>query len=669
MVTVAEALHIAATHHQQGRLDQAHGIYEKVLEVDPGNGDALYLLGILYRAQKHFDQATDLLRRAITVTPDRAVNHSALGNALRDQGKLEEAIAAFRAAADLDPGFVIALDSLAVANFALGRMAEVERAYRELVAQQPSYAIAWQGLGVVLKRQNRAAEAIEAYDRALALDPGNALTHYYRALALNVLDRCDEAFDSYRHAIVLKPDMADAYINVAHHFQDHRRLDEARLFYEKAIALEPDSSDVHSNLMLTAQYLPGASLDWLHHIHRRWNDRHGAPLKSTWQPFANTPTPERRLRIGFISADLGRHPVGYFMARVLRHLDAAQTEIFIYSDRVGPGATTRRVPDPAGRDGMTDHLQSLAHHWCDSVGLNAGELAERVRADGIDILFDLSGHTANNRLIVFARKPAPIQITWAGYVGTTGLEAMDYLIADRFHVPPEHDRYMHEKVIRLPDGYICYQPPAYDLPVGPLPALERGPVTFGAYNNPTKLMPETIATWARILTRVPSARLIMRYRGLEKGRIRRWIQDTFAENGVETKRVELLQELPHDRLMASYGEEIDIALDSFPYSGGLTTCEAMWMGVPVVTRPGDIFASRHSFSHLSNVGLTETIARDLDEYVDIAVSLATDLPRLAAIRAGLRNRMAASPLCDGERFARNFEAAMRQIWRDWCAGM
>jgi predicted O-linked N-acetylglucosamine transferase (SPINDLY family) len=364
--------------------------------------------------------------------------------------------------------------------------------------------------------------------------------------------------------------------------------------------------------------------------------------------------PQRRLRLGFVSPDFWRHPVGYFLIRVLENLDRERFEIVCYSDRAVP-------------DAMTARFQRAAARWRETRRMGDEPLAEQIRADRIDILFDLAGHTAENRLLVFARKPAPIQITWAGYVGTTGLEAMDYLLADRWEVPPEAEPYYAERVLRMPDGYVCYDPPAYAPRVGPLPAGGTGAhpgVTFGSFNHPLKFTPRVVACWARILHRLPQARLVLKYRGLDDPDAQARLWKLFAGEGIAARRVELSGGCSHDEFLGWYNR-IDIALDPFPYGGGLTTCEALWMGVPVVTCPGETFASRHSLSHLSNVGLKETIARDLDEYVALAVSLAEDLPRLAALRAGLRERMARSPLCDGKRFAANLAELLRRVWREW----
>jgi predicted O-linked N-acetylglucosamine transferase (SPINDLY family) len=343
--------------------------------------------------------------------------------------------------------------------------------------------------------------------------------------------------------------------------------------------------------------------------------------------------------------------VGFFVIRFLENLDRGQGEAICYSNRLS-------------QDELTTRLRAAATTWRDVFGWTDERLAEQIRADRIDILFDLAGHTSHNQLLVFARKPAPVQVTWAGYVGTTGLQAMDYILADRYEIPPGAEGHYSEKVLRMPDGYVCYDPPSYAPPVSALPALERGYVTFGSFNNPAKLGPQIVAVWAKILQRLPLARLVLKYQWMNDSAVAGRLAKLFVGHGIEPGRVELLGWSPHPELLAHY-HHIDLALDPFPYNGGLSTCEALWMGVPVVTCPGETFASRHSLTHLSTVGLTETISGTLDEYVDLAVSLACDLPRLGAIRDSLRPQVDSSPLCDGKRFAENLIQLLRGVWRDW----
>jgi predicted O-linked N-acetylglucosamine transferase (SPINDLY family) len=295
--------------------------------------------------------------------------------------------------------------------------------------------------------------------------------------------------------------------------------------------------------------------------------------------------------------------------------------------------------------------------------LSEEALAEQIRADAIDLLIDLSGHTGNNRLLTFARRPAPVQLTWMGYVGTTGLAAIDYLLADRFHVPVAAEKHLAETVLRLPDGYLCYEPPSYAPPVGPLPAEVPGRVTFGAFHSTAKITAQVIATWAEIMRQLPQARLVVKSHWLDDAGVRHHLATSFAAHDIAAERLELLGNTGHRQHLEQYNL-VDLGLDSVPYSGGLTTCEACWMGVPVVTCPGETFASRHSLSHLSNIGMTETITSDLADYVSTAVRLARDLPRLAGLRAGLRERMAQAPLCDADRFTGQLATTLRQAWRE-----
>jgi len=339
--------------------------------------------------------------------------------------------------------------------------------------------------------------------------------------------------------------------------------------------------------------------------------------------------------------------VGRFLVRVVENLARNRHETVCYSDRIV-------------KDGLTLRLQTAATAWYDVYRMSDDKLAEQIRADEIDILFDLAGHTARNRLLVFARKPAPVQVTWIGYEGTTGLAAIDYLLADGLMIPPGSERHHRESVLRMPDGYLCYDPPELAPPVGSPPSAGNGFPTFGSFNNPAKVTPDVVATWSRILRGSPGARLLMKYRGLGDPMVRKRFLDLFAAHGVGPERLDMRPWSSYSEYLATY-HEVDVMLDPFPFSGSATTCESLWMGVPVITCPSETFASRHTLRHLTSVGLTETIAANLDSYVDRAIGLATDASTLAVIRSGLRERMSSSPLCDGERFARQFVALLQGV--------
>jgi predicted O-linked N-acetylglucosamine transferase (SPINDLY family) len=636
---------------EQGKLDEAVACYHRVLELNPNNVEAYNNLGNILRNQGKLDEAVPCWRRALELKPDCAEAHCNLGNAFWDQGKLDEAVACYRRALDLKPDYAEAQYNLGVAFKDQGKLDDAVACYRRALELKPDYAKAHCNLGAAFKDQGKLDEAVACYRRALELKPDYAQAHCNLGAAFKDQGKLGEAVACYRRALELKPDYAEVHSNLGAAVSDQGKLDEAVACYRRALDLKPDYAGAHSNLLLTLQCCADVTPAALLEAHAEYDHQHAAPLGAAVAQHANIRDRHASLRLGFVSPDLGQHPVGYFLVRVLENLGQKQQETICYSDRIV-------------KDDLTRRLQAAATQWHDVFGMSDQRLAEQIRADSVDILFDLAGHTAHNRLLTFARKPAPIQVTWAGYVGTTGLKAMDYLLADRFEVPPGAERYYQERVLRMPDGYVCYDPPGYAPAVTPLPALERGQVTLGCFNNPTKITPPVIEVWAKILRRLPGARLVLKYKGWNDRSVAGRFAEMFALHAIDPGRLEFLGHSPHTELLAVY-QRIDLALDPFPYSGGLTTCEALWMGVPVVTCPGETFASRHSLSHLSSVGLTETIAHDLDEYVDLAVSLAGDLPRLAALRAGLRERMAASPLCDGKRFAANLMSILQDVWEQW----
>jgi predicted O-linked N-acetylglucosamine transferase (SPINDLY family) len=720
-MTIEQALAQAREHLLARRLADAERVCGAILASAPHTAEAYRLLGSVAYYAGHVAEADTLLRQALALNPRDAEyheNHSAvllalrrldeaeaaarqalalrpgfaeamirLANTLHEQGRMEEAARHYERALALRPQNAEAANNLASALMALGRAAEAESACRRALLLSPGFAKAQYNLGIVLQAQRRIEEAVAAFQQALAADPrlagaeihlGNlyqvlgrreeAIAAYQRALAiapqtaeaennlaglLEALDRLEEAEAAARRALAIQPRLAEAACTLASTLHAQGRVDEALEQYHYALAIKPDLIPfAHSKALFCEQYSPGATLAGLAEAHAQWEERHAAPLRATWRPFGNTRDPERPLRLGFVSADFGEHPVGTFLVRVLENLDRRQCATFGYSDRLQADQLTRRIA-------------AACSTWRETWTLGDQALAEQVRADGIDILFDLAGHTGQ-RLLLFARKPAPLQMTWIGYVGTTGLKAIDGLIADRYHIPPGSERWYCERILRLPDGYVCFDPPTEAPAVGPLPALEKGYVTFGCFNNTAKVSPEVITLWAEILDRVPASRLMLKYRWLnDAGTSSRYLE-LFEQRGIDPARLDIAGGVPKPELLATYNQ-IDVALDPFPYSGGLTTCEAIWMGVPVLTWPGETFASRHSLSHLANVGLEDRVAWSRDDYVARGVRWAADLEWLAEMRRGLRARVAASPLCNGPRFAANLLSALRGAWCEWCA--
>ncbi|HEX4095113.1 MAG TPA: hypothetical protein VHX64_00220, partial [Caulobacteraceae bacterium] len=383
--------------------------------------------------------------------------------------------------------------------------------------------------------------------------------------------------------------------------------------------------------------------------HRQWGLRQEARA-GVRQPHANRADPDRPLRIGYVSGDFCVHPVGYFLAQVLEAHDRSTVQAICY-------ANGTRIDD------MTRRLQAAASGWREIAGLDDAQAEALIRADGIDILVDLSGHTARNRLALAGRRPAPVQASWLGYVASTGLPAIDYLITDLDTVPMGSEALFTETLVRLPHGRFCYAPPAAPTPT----ASAARPITFGSFNDLLKINDQVISTWAKVLQAAPGSQLRLKWSALDDAGVRERVLRAFAGHGIEAERIELSGHSPHAAMLAEYGE-IDVALDPFPFCGGLTTCEAMWMGVPVVTWPGDRPASRQSLAMLKVLGLSELAASSEDDYVSIAAGLARDPARLQALKGGLRERMSASPLCRGELFTPTLEAAFRGMWRRWCAG-
>ncbi|QEX21991.1 hypothetical protein FRZ61_19200 [Hypericibacter adhaerens] len=706
--------------YQLGRYEAAAAAFRHALALRPGFVEASHNLASTLRAQGRIAEAIVQFERTRELSPGWAIVHCNLGHAFQAAGQTENAAAAFRRALELKPDLIEALNNLGLVLAEMGKPAEAEACYRRAITLKPAYVVPYNNLANLLTAQGRRKEAIAYYERALRVDPnlpelhnnlGNALkdrgqvdraeqcyrraielrpnfaaahnnlgsvlqimgkmeaarTAYRRALAIEPqfaeaysnlgntvreLGRLQEAEEAYRQALALKPDSTEALNNLATVLKDGGQLHEAASLLRRALALRPDFVTAHHNLLMTLQYDPETTPAELLEAHRAFDRQFAAPLLPTVLRHRSEPDPGRRLRVGYVSGDFARHPVGHFLSRLLPAHDRSQVELFAYSDRLGEDEITHRLRDAC------DQWRRI-FEWSDT------ELVERIAADGIDILVDLSGHTADNRLLAFARKPAPVQATWAGYVGTTGMTAMDYLIADEREVPPGCEGESVETVVRLPSCYVCYAPPTYAPDVGALPALDAGHVTFGCFNNLSKLNPSVAALWARLLNGLPGAVLVLKTHQLDDTRLKAHVADLFATQGLDPDRIRLFGKSPHRGLLQEYNR-IDIALDPFPYSGGLTTLESLWMGVPVVTKQGDRFAARHSASHLTAVGLEDLVAPDADGYVEIARRLALDLPRLDALRHGLRPRMAASPVCDGAGFARDLEAAYRRMWRDWC---
>ncbi|MBV8167517.1 MAG: tetratricopeptide repeat protein, partial [Alphaproteobacteria bacterium] len=591
-------------------------------------------------------------QRVLTLDPNDLDAVIGLGDALQRLGALDDAIACYDTALQATPDDAGLHSNRAAALLARGRHAEATAGLQRAIALAPDDADAHNNLGNALQGSGRLDDAVAHYERALALRPGFADAAANLGNALVLRGEIANALTRFEAALALRPDDPEILNSRGRARVELGDLAAARADFEAALARAPERAEIHSNLLFLANYDPALSEDALLAAHRAYGDALAARLPAP-AAHANKRDPARRLRIGYVSADLGRHPVGYFLQPVLAAHDAAAVEVVCYSGR-------------AVEDDLTAQLRAAAGAWRRTVGVDDDALAAQIRADAIDILVDLSGHTAGNRLPVFARKPAPVQASWIGYFATTGVAAMDHVLLDAATVPAGAERWFTETVVRLPVGRLCYGAPAHAPAVAPLPAAAREQVSFGSFNNLTKITPAVIALWARVLDAVPGARLVLKWRSLADASERARLQAGFAAHGIAPARIDLRGHSAHAQMLAEYGD-VDIALDPFPFCGGLTSAEALWMGVPIVTLPGARAVSRQTLAFLTQIGLTELAARDADDYVAIAARLAGDRDRLAALRAGLRDRITASPLGDGARFARALEAAYRAMWQRWCA--
>jgi predicted O-linked N-acetylglucosamine transferase (SPINDLY family) len=688
MPTISEALAIAVAHHQAGRLDLAEEIYRRVLAAEPNQADAWHLLGVIAHQTGNQERASECLLRAIDLDGGQAIYHNNLGNVLTKLGAWDEAVACYRRALELQPDYAQAHCNLGLAlkhwrafgealacfrravelapgdakfHMALGAalkehgaLDEAIACYQRAVALQPAFAEAYNNLGNAYREQGKFDQAVAAFRRAIELKPDWAEMHNNLGNAYLAIGSPAEAATCLRRALQLKPDYAMAYNNLAIAIQRQGKVEDSTELLRRAVELAPDESTVRSSLLCELRYHPNVTLAELRDALLEFDRRHAAPLQNEWRAHENRRDPERPLVLGFVSPRFARGPLEALLARTLESLDPRACRIVCYSGI-----------DDRDADSVTARFQAAAALWHNVGQWTDEQLAQQIREDRVDILFDLAGHSPHGRLLAFARKPAPIQITWLDSVGATGLSAMDYLLADERLIPAALETMYPERVLRLPDGYACYEPPADSPEVGPLPALKQGSVTFAGFHQLAKIRLPVVGVWSRVLHRVPGSRLVLKHEGFQADATRRDYQAWFAEFGVAPERLEFEGYTARDAYLRRY-HTVDVALDPFPHGGGVTTCDALWMGVPVVTCPGETFASRQSLGHLSAVGFTETIASNLDEYVDIAVRLASDLPRLAGIRARLREQMAASPLCDGRRFAGNLMQLLRGVWREWC---
>jgi protein O-GlcNAc transferase len=681
--TIQQAFDRALQRHQAGRPREAEILCREILAREPAHIGAMHLLAVLAHQAGQDDVAVDLLQRVLALDPNFAEAHTNLGNALRDLGQFDQAIASHRRAIALRNNFPEAHNNLGNALKVAGRFEEAVAAYHQAIALRPNYAGAHSNLGNALKEAGQFDEAVAALRRAIALNPNLPEAHVNLGNALIVSRQIDEAIASFRRAVALRPNYAqaaanlgnalitrrqfdeaiaacwqaiahnpnlsEAHMNLGNALRDTGQLTDAVAAYHRAIALKPDYAEAHSNLLFALHYHPDYDARAIADELGQWNRQHAAPLMKFIQPHGNTRDRDRPLRIGYVSADFREHSVGRFLLPLFRHHDHGAYQIVCFSD-------------VRSQDNMTESLRACADEWRKIAGLSDERVSETIRQDKIDILVDLSAHTAGNRLRVFARKPAPVQATYLAFCSSTGLETIDYRLSDPHLDPQGENSFYTEQTIYLPDTYWCYESPPACPEVSPLPASAQGVITFGCLNNFCKVSPPALNLWMAILQANRASRLILY---APEGSARQRVRDLLQRQGIEDQRLRFVGMVSLSDFFKSY-DQIDIALDPFPFNGGTTTCDALWMGVPVVTLSGPTAVGRGGASILTNIGLPDLIAHTPQQYIQIAADLAADLPGLTELRRTLRARMKSSPLMDAPKFARSIEAAYRQMWHNWC---
>jgi len=670
-----------------GKLKQARDICQKVYRENAGNTEAAYLLGIIEDTDGNHERAIEFLGKAvkdqpasakyhyslgiayknlslsdeakasfeksIKLNPSFAEAHLNLGNILNGLGRPDEAIQNYLRAIQIKPGLAAAHSNLGSAYIKTGELNKGIASYKKFLKLRPDHVEILCRLGETYRIKGRYPEAIGIFKRVLAVKPDHARAYfdlgnvYFDSLSLGM------AVSAFQNALSINPEYYEAHYNLGNTYISLGQADEAIIHLRKALSIKPNYLEAHSNLLLLLNYQTDVSQEYIYKEALNWQD--GQTKNRSLKEFVHTHTFKKnhKLKIGYVSPDFRNHPVSSLFEPFLKARKRDLFEVFCYSNVKKP-------------DEITERIKMEADHWSSIAEKKAEDAADEIRRNEIDILVDLAGHTADHSLQVFMNKPAPIQVSWLGYPNTTGLEAMDYRFTDQVADPAgKVDPFYSEELIRLKYGFFCYQPQDSAPEVRVLPCLEQGYVTFGSFNNLTKITPAVVKAWSAILKQADTARLLLKSMFLADKATRAGYLQLFADEGIPEERLELVPMLQKKEDHLKLYGRIDIGLDPFPYNGTTTTCEAMWMGVPVITMLGDRHSGRVGAGIMHRTRLLELIAENEQEYVDKAVSLAKDTDRLSALRSGMRNRMLQSPLCNIKKFTGSVEEAYLTMWKKY----
>ncbi|KAL4605921.1 hypothetical protein ACB092_09G065300 [Castanea dentata] len=673
--------------------------YYEALKIDPHYAPAYYNLGVVYSEMMQFDLALNCYEKAVLERPMYAEAYCNLGVIYKNRNDLESSIACYERCLAVSPNFEIAKNNMAIALTDLGTKVKLEGdinqgvayykkalyynwhyadamynlavAYGEMlefdmaivfyelaIHFNPHCAEACNNLGVIYKDRDNLDKAVECYQLALSIKPNFSQSLNNLGVVFTVQGKMDAAANLIEKAIIANPTYAEAYNNLGVLYRDAGNITLAIDAYEQCLKIDPDSRNAGQNRLLAKNYINEGHDDKLFEAHREWGKRFMRlfPQYTSWD---NQKDLERPLVIGYVSPDFFTHSVSYFIEAPLVYHNYEKYKVVVYSAVVKADPKTNRFKERVIKKGGL---------WRDIYGIDEKKVASMVREDKVDILVELTGHTANNKLGMMACRPAPIQVTWIGYPNTTGLPTIDYRITDSLADPPDTKQKHVEELVRLPECFLCYTPSPEAGPVSPAPALSNGFITFGSFNNLAKITPKVLQVWARILCAVPNSRLVVKCKPFCCDSVRERFLSTLEQLGLESLRVDLLPLilLNHDHMQAY--SLMDISLDTFPYAGTTTTCESLYMGVPCVTMAGSVHAHNVGVSLLSKVGLGHLVAKNEDEYVQLALQLASDVTALSDLRAALRDRMSKSPVCDGENYILSLESTYRNMWQRYCKG-
>lgn len=637
--------------HQQGRLADAEAAYRQALALQAGHHGALDYLAVLLQGQGRYAETETAYLTAAANTPGDATPLCKLASMQMDFGKLQEAERNLRKAISIQPDYADAHGTMGILLMSVGQFPAAEASFQQVLKIRPDDAIVFDNLGVIAYQQKHFANAIIYFKRATELAPGMLNAHNNLASVYKRLGRLQEAADSYQYVLQTDASNPKSYDNLAMIYADQGQLDEAIALYRKAMQLAPDAAEIYSHLLFALNYHPELSSAAIYAEYDGYDQRFAQPLKQKWRAFSNQRDAGKRLKIGYVSPDLFTHPVRHFLEPLLAHHDKREFEVHVYS-----------YAQPEWEDAVTKRYQSYADHWVQTLTMSDDAMAERIRADGIDILIDLAGHTGNHRLQVFARKPAPVSASWLGFAYTTGIKAIDFMLMDSTCMPAGCEAFFAEQPWRLETPGYAFRPSENMGSVNSLPALQNGYISFGSLSRAIRINDKVIAVWAGILHKVAGAKLIIDSVSFAESSMQESFIAKFEAHGIPRSRLDIgFHSPPWDTM-----RKIDIGLDCFPHNSGTTLFESLYMGVPYVTLADRPSMGLLGSSILEGAGHPEWIARTEQEYIDKAVALASDMANLAQLRRGLREQTKASALMDETGFTRKVETAYRSMWNAWC---